>query len=245
MPEYEDEIEGGEDVKAEGEQPFEYEDNIAEDQKIRQTIADKFESLASDIDTTLTQVFNLLRIREDKKGVIYAVLTGEQDEDFFNELIKLNHHLGKAHAILDSYIRLSNSTPKFENFFNKIYNIMVRVRRHRQSIFYTVNVRNSGNHLYPFFELDNLLRELGLLFGRLRGVLSIGGDFIKDQPPRVVSPAGMGGGMQGGGGGEYGFNRPYYGGGVGGDYMGSYDSRISPERAKQERYRDIGDIQDR
>jgi len=209
-----------------------------EEQKLRQGITDKFNSLSTEIDMSTSQIFNLLRVKFEKKGQIYARLTESQDEELFQELTKINVELGKASAMLDSYIRLTNSTPDFKNFFNKIYNIMVYIRNHRNTVFFKVNVRDNEQYLYPQLTLVTLLRELALLFGRLRGVLIIGGEFIKDQPPRPMAQPGMGGG------GEFSpYNRPYFGGG--GDGYSPYSGYGGLAPKPPEKQRDIGDAQDK
>lgn len=143
-------------------------------------IRTKFHALSADIKVANNNIFTLMRTERAIANWTFSALTKEQDEDLFKELAQVNEYLGTAHTMLDSYIILTNSTPKFQNFFNIIYDLMKLIENHRKSIFFQVHVRQDGKYLYPKATIEDTLWQLTMLFGRLCGTLQGGGEFISD-----------------------------------------------------------------
>lgn len=157
-------------------------------------IYDKFHALSADIEVCNHNIMNLMRTTTTVCRQTFSMLTKEQDEDLFRELAQVNKLLGKAQAMLDSYILLENSTPRFQNFFNIIYDLMTLLKNHRETIFFQVHVRDDGKYLYPKSPIENNLWQLTMLFGRLCGTLQGGGEYILDSPALGGSGNGNGSG---------------------------------------------------
>lgn len=143
-------------------------------------IRTKFQALSADIKVANSNIFTLMRTERVIANWTFSSLTKEQDEDLFKELAQVNEYLGTAHTMLDSYIILTNSTPKFQNFFNIIFDLMELIKNHRNSIFFQVHVREDKKYLYPKATIEDTLWQLTMLFGRLCGTLQGGGEFISD-----------------------------------------------------------------
>ena len=155
-------------------------------------IRTKFQALSADIKVANNNIFTLMRTERVVSNWTFSSLTKEQDEDLFKELAHVNEYLGTAHTMLDSYIILTNSMPKFQNFFNIIYDLMKLIENHRKSTFFQVHVREDKKYLYPKAAIEDTLWQLTMLFGRLCGTLRGGGEFISDID--VLEGAGQRGG---------------------------------------------------
>lgn len=200
-------------------------------------IQTKFHSLAADIRQSFSTVFSLFGKIEVVKRVEYIVLSSTQEEEFTLMLETVNENLGKAQTMLDAYIRLSGSTPKFERFLNKYFDFNTFLNEQRERPFYKIHVRDEGKYMYPHDKIIRELKELQLLFSRLSGTLIIAGDYYVDEPPS------RGGGM-GGGYADEGMGYPS------GGYVPSYrppvdyESGVAPMSRALPELRDIGDGKD-
>ncbi len=197
-----------------------------EEEKKLEEIANHLFTIIGEIKDPFTIIQGLIKNKVTINHKTYFELNEEEDVEFFQNITKLNESLGKASSILDSYIRFTKSSPDFDKFLNIIYNFVVNYNAHRGTIFFQANAE-MGLYLYPYFEVDAVMKKMNLLYHRLCGTLRIGGQYIIIQPPRV--PSSMG---------EFGidrFERP------------GYFEPYSPYHYEQPKpkTRDIGDAYDR
>ncbi len=207
------------------------------DKKSLEEIGGMFEDLATSIRTSFDETLKMIKQRETLGGEIYCVLTELQDDEFLEGLAIVNEHLGASHTTFDSYISLSNSTPEFKKFQNIFFDLNEFIISHRRSVFFQVHVRDDQKYMYPYFRIDNDLRNLKFLFRRLCGTLKIAGKYIVNPPPSVRGSAPT---DYYPGGGAYDYNR--YGGS--GLYAPRYPQDFGAGQAEPLRkplLRDIGD----
>ena len=207
--------------------------------KSRQARANKFYSLAAKIESSTKTMLNLMAGKKERYGAhTYLVLTEEQDAQFSDALGEINKLIAEAQTMLDSYIELDKSTPKFENYLNLFYNLYEEnITKHTQTIFFMVHARDDHLYLYPYFGLQHGhfgFNKLSMLLSRIRGTLTTCGDYTLDEPPAPAPrPDVYGGGYPGG--------RPYYSGapyGARGDWRDDWDRE---RRTEKKEPRDIGD----
>lgn len=180
--------------------------NPEEDIK-RDEMANMFFTLATEIgksdDLIKTIMENTVTIKQKR----YFRMDVHQEHEFLKGLETVNHNLGKAQTMLDTYIELDKSNPEFKNFYNKFYYLYESINNHRKSLFYNYNAANE-DYLYPLIEITTKFGGLSFLFSRLCGVLITSGNYIKHVlylTPRSIpmSPTGDGYGGGYGGGGYY------------------------------------------
>ena len=175
-----------------------------EEEMKRDEMANLFFTLATQIgksdELIKTLMENTLTIKQKR----YFRMDIHQEHDFLKALETINQNLGKAQAMLDTYIELEKSQPEFKNFYNKFYHLFESINNHRRTLFYNYNATNE-EYMYPLIDISTKFGGLSFLFSRLCGVLITSGNYIKHVlylTPRSMSPTGEG--IQGGYGGGYG-----------------------------------------
>ncbi len=169
----------------------------------RDEMANLFFTLSTDIGKSDELIKDLLKNTITIKQKRYFRMDINQEHDFLKGLESVNHNLGKAQTMLDTYIELEKSQPEFKNFYNKFYSLFESINNHRKSLFYNYNATNE-DYLYPLIEITTKFGGLSFLFSRLCGVLITSGNYMKHVlylTPRSMSPTGEG--YQGGYGGGY------------------------------------------
>lgn len=160
-----------------------------------------FRELQSEIECSFENAMKIL-----KRDVVYigrglhSKLNAEDEHDLDVEIDQVNRNIWNARAKLDSYIKFTNSTPRFDLTLNLISQLYDGLKMHRKKRFYRIHVVQ-GNYYYPYFELTEALRKLKGVFSGHEGVLGVGADYIEKPPP--LSQAGAGAPEQPTGG-------PYY-----------------------------------
>jgi len=210
-----------------------------EEEEKRDEMANLFFTLSTDIGKSDEFIKDLMKNTITIKQKRYFRMDAIQERDFLKGLETVNHNLGKAQTMLDTYMELEKSQPEFKNFYNKFYHLFESINNHRKSLFYNTNATNE-EYLYPLIEITTKSGGLSFLFSRLCGVLITCGNYMRHVlylTPRSISPMGgegTSGGYSGGGGyypQSYPPPRNYYDDGQFG---------LGKPGAKQE-VRDIGD----
>ena len=214
-----------------------------EEEMKRDEMANLFFTLATQIgksdELIKTLMANTITIKQKR----YFRMDIHQEHDFLKALETINQNLGKAQAMLDTYIELEKSQPEFKNFYNKFYHLFESINNHRRTLFYNYNATNE-EYMYPLIDIATKFGGLSFLFSRLCGVLITSGNYIKHVlylSPRSISPTGEGypGGYSGGYGGGGGYYPHSYPPSMR-DYYDEDRFGASRKEPKQE-IRDIGD----
>ena len=219
--------------------------NQDEDTKSRKARANKFYSLSAQIESSTKTFKALLGGKKERYGAhTYVILTEEQNTIFLDALGEINKLIAEAQTMLDSYIELDRSTPKFENYLNLFYNMYEKnITEHSETIFFMVHARDEQLYLYPYFGLTAGhfgFGKLSILLARVRGTLTKCGDYTLDEPSNAPAPASQSDRYGAGYSGQYPRQYSSSDNKGRGDWRGDWDK----ERTERREPRDIGDVQE-
>lgn len=199
-----------------------------EEQKTREQLKNKFQTLATSIKVLTDNSLDLLEKgrREVFNEEVYVNFTHEQDVRFDEELSRINETIAQAQTVLDILFRPEKSMPKFENFQNVFYELYINcIKTHTEGLFYQGHVAKESKYLYPYFPIRIGLRNMRQLISRVAGVLSECGDYFTH--PVSIS-------IGSGGGGNSESSEDYY------YRTGRQPAREQGQVPAQARYKDIG-----
>lgn len=153
--------------------------------------------------------------REEKAFEYRIVLNEEEHEMFIRTLTDINKHLAMTQVMLDAYIQFTNSTPKFDNFLNVLFEFHQFITNEEQRIFHQVNAED-GEYFYIAKHFDKYAKNLIFLLNRLIGTMEVAKWYIIDSEVTAQEIHGQDGGMGAGG--------------MGAGGMGNYPSPAPPPR---------------
>lgn len=217
-----------------------------EEKRIRQELANKISTIASQIEVSSKAILLLIdtkyKIIGNKK---YFVLTKEQEEEFNREFGNINRLIGEAETMsTDLYLELKGAPDVIKRSKNKYFYLRGIIKDHvdYKGRCYQYHADTYNHFIYPYYKLGNGIKDLMDILSELRGHLNAGAEFLKD----VIYLVGAGGG--GNGSSDYYSGRSYgYPRNPSQVYGTNYDEfgrRISPEH-EAPKMRAIGDEADK
>ena len=146
----------------------------------REAIALKISEIGfeKDVDILLHLMDSCEKVDEAYKGRI--IFTPDEYKLFRNTLRDVNMHLAESQTILDSYISFSNSTPKFKNLLNLLFNFQSELTKQNNRQFNRIKLKKTNNYYFTVNEIRDYVDSISFLLYRIIGTLYIAAEYIKD-----------------------------------------------------------------
>lgn len=146
----------------------------------REAIAIKISEVGfeKDVDILLNLMDTCEKIDEAYKGRI--IFKPDEYKLFRNTLRDVNMHLAESQTILDSYISFSNSTPKFKNLLNLLFNFQSELTKQNNRQFNRIKLKKTNNYYFTINEISDYVDSISFLLYRIIGTLYIAAEYIKD-----------------------------------------------------------------
>ena len=150
------------------------------ERKKREAIALKISEVGfeKDVDILLNLVDTCEKTDEAYKGRI--IFKPDEYKLFRNTLRDVNMHLAESQTILDSYISFSNSTPKFKNLLNLLFNFQSELTKQNNRQFNRIKLKKTNNYYFTINEISDYVDSISFLLYRIIGTLYIAAEYIKD-----------------------------------------------------------------